>query len=105
MPDATLVFALVSGLIALVGAPLWVGMVPPNRFYGLRTAGTLGDEAIWYAANRATGRDMVMVGGLALVASVELPDTGAAYTLLMSAALAAGIAWIVLIGMARARRI
>ena len=105
MPDATLIFPIVSGLVALAGAPLWVGMVPPNRLYGLRTATTLADEAVWYAANRATGRDLVMVGGAALVLSLQLADIGAAYPLVMSAVLGAGLGVIAFIGIARARHI
>jgi hypothetical protein len=102
MPDATLAFPLLSGLVALAGAPLWIGMVPPNRFYGVRTP---GDEALWYAVNRATGRDIVFVGGLALALSLGLADLGAAYAPLMSAVLAAGAALVLLVGIARLRRI
>jgi uncharacterized membrane protein len=107
VPEATLVFPLMSGLVALLGAPLWVGMVPPNRFYGLRTAVTLADEALWYAANRATGRDIVMVGGLALVVSLELADAvgAAAYDIIMTLVLAGGLALIAFLGFARARHI
>jgi len=105
VPDATLVFPLVSGVIALLGAPLWIGMVPPNRVYGLRAR---GDEAVWYAVNRATGRDIVVLAGLAMLLALELPDMGiggAAYSVLMSIALAAGAALVGLIGMARVRRL
>ncbi len=99
---------MLSGLVALLGAPLWVGMVPPNRLYGLRTAETLADEAVWYAANRATGRDIVAVGGLALILSLELPGIGVgglAYDLLMTLALALGLLLIAFLGIARARHI
>ena len=102
MPDATLVFPLLAGLVALAGAPLWIGMVPPNRFYGVRPP---GDEAVWYAVNRATGRDIVLVGGLALVLSIGLAEIGVVYALLMSAVLAAGAALVVYVGIARLRRI
>jgi uncharacterized membrane protein len=106
--EATLLFPLISVAVTAFGIPLWVAMVKPNRFYGVRNAATLGDEAVWYAVNRATGRDLVVVGGVGLVLSAFLPElgiTGGAYTLLMTLALAAGGVLVALVGLARARRL
>jgi uncharacterized membrane protein len=108
MLDATLIFPLVSAVIAVLGMPLWVGMVPPNRFYGVRVAATLADEAVWYAVNKAAGRDMVAVGAVMLVLSTSLLKSdigGVAYAVLMSAVLVAGAAFILGVGMARTRRL
>ena len=108
MIEATLLFPLVCVAITALGIPLWVAMVRPNRFYGLRSEATLADEAVWYAANRATGRDLVASGFLLLVLSVALPSTGlegAAYVLLMTAAVATGGALVVVIGLARIRHL
>ena len=102
MPDATLLFPLLSGVLALLGAPLWVGMVPPNRIYGVRVR---GDESIWYAVNRATGRDIVYVAGLVMILAIALAEMGAAYAVVMSALFAAGAALVVLVGRERVRRI
>jgi uncharacterized membrane protein len=103
--EATLVFPLLSAVLAGLGIPLWVAMVKPNRFYGLRTAATLKDEALWYAANRATGRDLVVSGFLLLLLSVSLPLEGVAYALLMTGALLLASALVVLIALARVRRL
>ena len=106
MIEATLLFPLLSGVFALLGIPLWVAMVGPNRFYGVRTARTLGDEAVWYAANRATGRDLVYLGGAALLLSLLLPEigiAGTAYVVLMALALVAGGVVVALIALARTR--
>jgi uncharacterized membrane protein len=106
--EATLLFPLLSVAITALGIPLWVAMVRPNRWYGVRNAATLGDEAVWYAVNRATGRDLVMVGFAGLVLSVLLPElgaAGAAYAILMALALAAGGALVAFIALARARRL
>lgn len=103
-----LVFPLLATSIAALGIPLWIGMIPPNRYYGVRTATTLADEAVWYAANRALGRDLVAVGGTTLVLSTALLSTdlgGLAYAVLMSTTLGAGAALIVAIGIARVRRL
>jgi len=103
--DATLLFPLLSAVLACLGIPLWVAMVRPNRFYGLRTAATLKDEAVWYAANRATGRDLVAAGFLLLLLSVLLPFEGIAYALLMTGALVLGAVLVALIALARVRRL
>ena len=108
MSEATLLFPLVSVAITAFGIPLWVAMVKPNRFYGVRNAATLADEAVWYAVNRATGRDLVVLGGAGLVLSAVLPELGihgTAYTLLMAFALAAGGVLAALVGLARVRRL
>lgn len=108
MPDPLLFFPLASVMVAALGVPLWVGMVPPNRFYGVRVAATLRDEALWYAVNKAAGRDRVAVGGLMLGLSIALlqSDIGTmAYATLMSAALLAGVALILGVGLARTRRL
>jgi uncharacterized membrane protein len=106
--EATLLFPLVCVAIAALGIPLWVAMVKPNRFYGVRTAATLADEAVWYAANRATGRDLVASGFLLLVLSVALPSMeieGVAYAILMTAAVAGGGAFVAIVGLARIRHL
>ena len=68
-----------------------------------RSASRLRDEALWYAANRAAGRDLVLAGGANLVLSVALPVDGIAYSIVMVVALAAGIAFVVLTNLARVR--
>ena len=108
MDEATLVFPLVSAVFVGLGMPLWVAMVKPNRIYGVHTAATLADESLWYAVNRATGRDIVVAGTLALAFSILLPEAGVgdvAYTLLMVGALAAAGALVVVVGMARVHRL
>ena len=106
MIEATLLFPLVSAAIVVSGIPLWIAVVKPNRFYGLRTAVTLADEAIWYAANRATGRDLVVVGGASFLLSALLPElgvAGATYVAVMVAVLAAGAGLVAFVALARAR--
>jgi uncharacterized membrane protein len=48
-------FLIPAVLIALLAIPLILGVVPPNRIYGVRTRRTLSDARVWYAANRAGG--------------------------------------------------
>jgi uncharacterized membrane protein YedE/YeeE len=62
-------FTAVGLLIASVAVRLVMGRVPPNRLYGFRTAKTLSEERIWYAANRVAGWDL-LVAGLIIAAAL-----------------------------------
>ena len=61
-------FALPLLLVGL-GLPLLLQIVPPNRWYGYRTALTFQDPAIWYSVNRETGAAMIGAGALGLLLS------------------------------------
>jgi len=53
----------IAGLVFVgLGIPLALGKVPPNAWYGFRTAKTLSSAAIWYPANRSAGIDFIIVG-------------------------------------------
>ena len=63
-------------LVFLSAVPLTLNLVPPNRFYGYRTATTLSSLDAWYQINFATGLAMIaagIVGGIAVL----LLDQGA----------------------------
>ncbi len=60
-------------LLTFLGIPLWRGLVPPNRWYGVRVSATMADVPVWYAANARFGRTMTIVGiAVALAAAVAL---------------------------------
>ncbi len=69
--------SLVQGLFGLVilvlGIPLYLGKVPPNSLYGLRTRKTLENKEIWYRANRFAGLVLVLGGGVVLLAWALVP--------------------------------
>jgi hypothetical protein len=53
------------------GIPLALRLVPPNRFYGYRTATTFASLGAWYQLNWATGIALIaagIVGGIAVLA-------------------------------------
>jgi uncharacterized membrane protein len=53
------------GLPALsfaLGIPLALRLVPPNRFYGFRTATSFSSLEAWYQINFATGLAMMAAG-------------------------------------------
>jgi uncharacterized membrane protein len=66
-------FAGIGLLSIAVGVPLASRRVGPNRWYGLRIRATLTDEHVWYEANAATGRDLILLGSVLLVAALVLP--------------------------------
>jgi hypothetical protein len=66
-------------LLILFAVPLWMRMVPPNRFYGIRTHATLGDEQRWYAVNASAGRDLLLSGILLLAGILVIERLGATW--------------------------
>lgn len=76
---ASVVFLLLlpSILILLLAIPLARGRVRRNRLYGFRTPATLASDRVWYAANAAAGKYLVVGGaasvGVTLVAFAALP--------------------------------
>ena len=52
--------------------PLIRERVPPNGTYGFRTKKTLSDPKIWYAANRASGHDLLVAGAVITASSVGM---------------------------------
>ncbi len=53
-------------LIAACAVPLVLKLVPPNRFYGFRTAHTLSDRKNWFHINRVAGIALILASGAAI---------------------------------------
>jgi len=66
-------------LLILFAVPLWMRMVPPNRFYGIRTRATLGDEQRWYAINASAGFDLLLSGIVLLAGILVIERIGATW--------------------------
>jgi len=64
-----IVFLLAGAVLVAAGVPLLLGRVRPNPWYGCRSERTLSDEALWYRANRALGRGLVIVGAVGSIAA------------------------------------
>jgi len=58
--------------------PLVLGVVPPNRVYGVRTRRTLADAGRWYAVNRVGGWCLLAASLGYLAMSAVLPPSGSA---------------------------
>jgi hypothetical protein len=76
------VFPAIGGALVALGLSMACRWVPPNRWYGLRLPATRADHSVWYDANAACGRELVVLGvallavALALQRLAGLPDLG-----------------------------
>ena len=68
-----LMFPALGGLLIVLAWPLATRRVRPNRWYGLRVPATFADPQVWYDANAVAGRDMMLLGAVALVITLGLP--------------------------------
>lgn len=100
--DLDLILRLGLAVLALVGAPLAFGRVPPNGLYGVRTRRTLASKEAWYAVNRAAGAALFL-GALAAMLWVTFAPEHLQVGLLRPSALpllvvagAAATSWFVL---------
>jgi uncharacterized membrane protein len=66
-------FGIASLIFLVVSVPLIAGVIPRNRFYGVRTRDTLADARAWRAGNRF-GAAAVLLSSLAyLLVALRLP--------------------------------
>jgi uncharacterized membrane protein len=54
-------------LLVAAGIPLSQRRIPPNPFFGIRLASTLGNDRLWYEVNARAGRDLVGIGTVYLI--------------------------------------
>jgi uncharacterized membrane protein len=66
-------FFVPSLLITAFGVPLVLGLVPRNRWYGIRTSQTLSDERTWYRSNRFGGWTFLLSGMIYFVIARAFP--------------------------------
>ncbi|MGE5299493.1 MAG: SdpI family protein [Acidobacteriota bacterium] len=70
---ASIPFLVPAVIFVLISVPLVLGMVPRNRFYGIRTKKTLSDDRVWYAVNKLGGRLIIFSSLIYLAATSLLP--------------------------------
>ena len=66
-------FFIPSVLISLFAIPLVLGLIPRNRWYGIRTAPALSDERTWYRTNRFEGWAFLLSGMIYFVVAGMYP--------------------------------
>ena len=57
---------ILPGLAVVLGFPMALRLIPPNRFYRYRTRKTLSSADIWYPANHVAGWSLAIAGIVAL---------------------------------------
>jgi hypothetical protein len=73
-------FFVPASIILLLVLPLILGLIPPNRFYGVRTIETLADKQRWYQVNRYGGWVLLISCLVYLAVAVLLPSVVAGQT-------------------------
>jgi uncharacterized membrane protein len=66
-------FIIPTVIFLFVSIPLILGVVPKNRWYGIRTAKTMADDRVWYSANRFGGWTFVLSSLIYLSTAALLP--------------------------------
>ena len=73
MSDDVLIISVVIaiGMLEIImGLPLVLEKIKPNRLYGFRLKATLSNEEIWYKSNKRVGRDFIIMGTLVVLCSL-----------------------------------
>jgi hypothetical protein len=107
MNEPLLIFVLVGVLNIVLGVPMLLRRVPPNPFYGLRVSATFKDEQVWYDANAASGRDLIVLGVCMILLAIVPPALGwrgDTHFMTWGFSLAAGALLMAIIGWRRANR-
>jgi uncharacterized membrane protein len=86
-------------LVFLLGIPLVLKLVPPNRIYGFRTPTTLSRPDIWYRVNAFAGYALMLAAAVtALIIScapqVSELQAAAILVVLLICAMAASFAYL-----------
>lgn len=68
----SLMYIVLSILPIGLAIPLILKKIPPNEIYGFRTARSLSDEKVWYAANYFSGWTLLIAGIISLIAIIIL---------------------------------
>jgi uncharacterized membrane protein len=63
-----------AALMAVLAVPLALQVVPPNRYYGFRTARTLADREVWFRVNRFAGWALLIAASIAGGLYLSVPE-------------------------------
>jgi len=71
-------FAIPAAIFFLLAIPLVLGLIPRNRFYGVRIPKTLSDDSVWYPVNRVAGVAIMLASSVYGVVAMTFPYDRAA---------------------------
>jgi uncharacterized membrane protein len=107
MPTPSVFFAVLGAVLAVLAVPLMLRRVPPNPLYGLRVPATFRDAQVWYDANAASGRDLLVLGIVLIVSAYVVPaiiTSDMTRMILWQVILVGGAIAVAIIGWRRANR-
>ncbi|MCB9134175.1 MAG: SdpI family protein [Anaerolineales bacterium] len=67
-------FTIPALLFLLFALPLILGLVPPNKFYGIRDRRSLDHRDVWYRTNRVGGSALVLSSLIYLLIAAVFPS-------------------------------
>jgi uncharacterized membrane protein len=73
-------FLIPSVIFFLLSIPLILGLVPPNRGYGIRTPKTMSEPDLWYNANRFGGWALLISSGIYMLMTLVSPSADRDFT-------------------------
>jgi len=73
-------FLIPSIIFLILSIPLILGLVPPNRGYGIRTAKTMSEPRLWYSANKFGGWALLVSSGIYLAMTLVSPSAEKDFT-------------------------
>lgn len=72
----TTVFLLLAcAIVAAIGVPLILKLVPPNPIYGIRTSKTMSSPEVWFEVNRIAGVALAIAAGVTALALMMYSGT------------------------------
>ena len=66
-------FIIPAILIFFAAAPLLLGLIPRNRYYGVRTERTLASDEFWFPVNKFGGGVLILAAACYFVIAVAFP--------------------------------
>lgn len=67
-------FSIPAISLAVLSVPLILGLVPPNRIYGIRPPQTIADRKSWYHINRFGGWALLIASAFYLLIAALVPN-------------------------------
>jgi uncharacterized membrane protein len=74
-------FLIPSIIFFILSIPLILGLVPPNRAYGIRTPKTISEPKLWYRVNSFSGWTLLVSSGIYLVMAFVSPSAERDFTI------------------------
>jgi uncharacterized membrane protein len=74
-------FLIPSVIFFILSIPLILGLIPPNRGYGIRTSKTLSEPRLWYSANKFGGWALLVSSGVYLALTLVSPSAEKDFTI------------------------